>query len=115
LGQHFSEVASRLCIAVRAASSHILTPGFDFPWGPFVCAIFVDPGQNLAIAFAARQLLSQSLGIDPGKICEVLIKWTIIMVFSGLAGNLRPPFIQHPGQKNVSTESLSGTARWTLG
>jgi hypothetical protein len=67
------EELQRLYIASRTSALHEVAPLLDFPRGALVLRVRIDPFQNLAIAFAGRQLFPKSSDVEAEEIDDLLI------------------------------------------
>ena len=75
----------------------------------------VDPNENLAVAFAGRELVAQRCRIDSDEFHKALIEWAVVLVFTEFVDNVGPPFIEHARQEDVTAETVARAARRAFG
>ena len=73
--------------------------------------IGVDPFEDLAVAFAGRELFAQGGEIEAEERLEVLIDGRVEGKLAIRPGDRRAAFIKQPRQSNVPTETAARAAR----
>src|SRR5688572_6632282 len=73
------------------------TPLRDFPVAALVLLIFLDPGQQLAIALVFGDFSLEGFGIDAGKRKQTLVQGTVVVVRAVLAGEFGAALVDHAG------------------
>src|SRR5204862_4228810 len=109
-GEHFEGFD----VAIGPALGKVGAPLLDFPRGTLMRSVFLDPLQNLTIAFAGGKLRFQRFGGDAGETEPVIIAGIVVFKFSGRARDVGPSLIEDSGKDDITAEAHSRAARRTL-
>src|SRR5258705_9139434 len=74
----------------------------------------LNPGEDLAVPFASRQLLLQRLSRDPDEVQKSLIEGTGDFVLAEFAREGRPAFVENARQHGKTAEPHARAARGML-
>jgi len=113
LGEHLVEVHAALQIR-WAALGLIRAPLGDLPGSRFGLGMSGDPFEDLAVAFAERELFLEVVGLDAGKLEEPLVERASEVVFAVLAGDDGAAFVEAAGKDDVAAEPHARAAGRTL-
>ena len=97
------------------AAVHKVGPGFDLLSASTVLLIFPNPAKDFSVAQTAGDLLFQGDGIHSCEFQEVLVEWAVVVVFAVFFTKSGTTFVEHPGEKDIATESDAGTTRRMFG
>ena len=74
----------------------------------------LNPFEHFPVAFAGRQFLQQSIGIEAKKLHQALVGCAMVVILAVFLCESRQALVEHAGQNQIVAQTNAKAPRWAL-